>query len=96
MALGVKQKVTSGCDVLSFVYSGVESLGAPPLPRKWYRLQARRVCCSSRTSGRLTISVATDTVAHVRPSTADLVVRGMGLQAFLSQVKRDGGRERWW
>ena len=71
MALGMKQKVTSERDILSFAYSGVESLEAPrapPLPRKSYRLQARRVCCSSCTSGRLTISVATDTVAHVRPS----------------------------
>lgn len=74
VALGVKEKVTSGCDILSFAYSGVESLEAPPLPRKSYRLQARRVCCSSCTSGRLTISVDTENVAHVQPSTADLVM----------------------
>lgn len=52
MALGVKQKVTSVRDILSFAYSGVESLGALPLPREWYRLQTRRVCCSSWTRWR--------------------------------------------
>lgn len=47
VALGVKEKVTSGSDILSFAYSGVESLRTPPLPRKSFRLQTRRVCCSS-------------------------------------------------
>lgn len=102
VALGVKEKVTSECDILSFAYSGVESLEAPPLPRKSNRksnrLQARRACCSSCTSGRLTISVATANVAHVRPFTADRVVRGMVLQAFLSQVKKEGEEKHclWW
>ena len=99
VALGVKEKVTSGSDILSFAYSGVESLEAPPLPRKSNRksnrLQARRACCSSCTSGRLTVSVATANVAHVRPSTADLVVRGMVLQACLSQVKKEGEEKHW-
>ena len=93
MALGMKQKVTSVCDTLSFAYSGVESLKAPPLPRKSHRLQTRRGCCSSWTCGRLTILVATDAVAHVLPYTADRFVRGMVLQAYASQVKKEGERE---
>jgi hypothetical protein len=47
MALGMKQKVTSERDILSFAYSGVESVEAPLLPRESYRLHTGRVRCSS-------------------------------------------------
>ena len=92
MALGVKQKVTSVCDILSFAYSGVESVEAPPLPRKSYRLQTRRVCCSSWVLGRLKIFIATDNVAHVRPSIAscDVVLPSQEEREKASSVVESG------
>jgi hypothetical protein len=91
----VKQKVTSVCDILSFAYSGVESLRTPPLPRKSYRLQIRRVCCSSLCLdfGRLTSFSGSSRATHpTLLSSCDVV-----LQAFASQerVRERGSGEEW-